>query len=203
VKLDVDLPWLLSMLAEEYPAADRAAGAKDAREQSAGIKMSSAASDDDDDDRLRSDQILTAFAEEFRRVKRSADRGLAQLDDRDFFFKLSDRQKQHLRHHEHMAGNMRSRWTDFLTTDGDKPGRDAEGEFVDNPAMPREKILRMWEEGLGHFVSRPRRYARRRSGPNRKDSRRSDDRRRRDRAAIRALRLARWADTAARKAHSW
>ena len=47
---------------------------------------------------------------------------------------------------KHMAGNMRSRWTDFLTTDGEKPGRNRDGEFIDPPPT-REGLLAMWEDG--------------------------------------------------------
>src|SRR5947199_811835 len=47
---------------------------------------------------------------------------------------------------KHMAGNMRSRWTDFLTSDGEKPTRDRDREFVD-PPQTRESLLRIWNEG--------------------------------------------------------
>jgi hypothetical protein len=47
---------------------------------------------------------------------------------------------------KHMAGNMRSRWTDFLTSDGEKPNRDRDSEF-ENPAETREALLRDWENG--------------------------------------------------------
>jgi hypothetical protein len=47
---------------------------------------------------------------------------------------------------KHMAGNMRSRWTDFLTSDGEKPDRNRDAEFEDPPAG-RETLLRVWEEG--------------------------------------------------------
>jgi hypothetical protein len=47
---------------------------------------------------------------------------------------------------KHMAGNMRSRWTDFLSTDGEKPNRNRDSEF-EEPARTREAILAMWEEG--------------------------------------------------------
>jgi hypothetical protein len=45
-----------------------------------------------------------------------------------------------------MAGNMRSRWTDFLTTDGEKPTRDRDSEFED-PAATRDALMRDWESG--------------------------------------------------------
>lgn len=47
---------------------------------------------------------------------------------------------------KHMAGNMRSRWTDFLTTDGEKPDRNRDSEFVDPPAT-RAALLQVWEDG--------------------------------------------------------
>jgi len=47
---------------------------------------------------------------------------------------------------KHMAGNMRSRWTDFLTSDGEKPGRDRDAEFSDPPAT-REALFQLWEDG--------------------------------------------------------
>ena len=47
---------------------------------------------------------------------------------------------------KHMTGNMRSRWTDFLSTDGEKPGRNRDHEFVDPPAT-RAALLADWENG--------------------------------------------------------
>ena len=47
---------------------------------------------------------------------------------------------------KHMAGNMRSRWTDFLTSDGEKPDRDRDSEFVE-PPVAREGLLALWEQG--------------------------------------------------------
>ena len=47
---------------------------------------------------------------------------------------------------KHMAGNMRSRWTNFLTTDGEKPDRNRDSEFTDAPAS-REALMKIWEDG--------------------------------------------------------
>src|SRR4029078_12245523 len=47
---------------------------------------------------------------------------------------------------KHMAGNMRSRWTDFLTSDGEKPDRNRESEFEDAPAT-REALMQLWDQG--------------------------------------------------------
>jgi Protein of unknown function (DUF1572) len=51
---------------------------------------------------------------------------------------------------KHMAGNMRSRWTDFLTTDGEKPDRNRDTEF-DDPPDTREALLTAWEDGWGRL----------------------------------------------------
>jgi len=53
---------------------------------------------------------------------------------------------------KHMSGNMGSRWTDFLTSDGEKPERDRDGEFVEPPSG-REEMIRMWESGWNCLFS--------------------------------------------------
>jgi len=50
---------------------------------------------------------------------------------------------------KHMAGNMRSRWTDFLESDGEKPDRNRDSEFEEPPAT-REALMQVWEAGWGH-----------------------------------------------------
>jgi hypothetical protein len=47
---------------------------------------------------------------------------------------------------KHMAGNMRSRWTDFLTSDGEKPDRNRDSEF-EHPPTTRQELLALWEQG--------------------------------------------------------
>ena len=53
---------------------------------------------------------------------------------------------------KHMAGNMRSRWTDFLTSDGEKPDRNRDSEF-ESPATTREELLKQWDAGWSHVFS--------------------------------------------------
>jgi hypothetical protein len=50
---------------------------------------------------------------------------------------------------KHMVGNMKSRWTDFLNTDGEKPNRNRDSEFID-PATTREELLAVWEDGWNY-----------------------------------------------------
>ena len=53
---------------------------------------------------------------------------------------------------KHIAGNMRSRWTDFLTSDGEKADRNRDCEFVD-PAVSREELMKCWEDGWERLFS--------------------------------------------------
>jgi hypothetical protein len=96
-----------------------------------------------------SNTIIAGFVDEFRRVKSSADKALAQLQDEQFFFRLNSQQNSIWVIIKHMAGNMRSRWTDFLTTDGEKPDRNREGEFIED-RVTREQAMRTWEQGWGY-----------------------------------------------------
>ena len=93
-----------------------------------------------------SSPTLYALLEQLRETKSMADQAFEQLEDEDFFFRLNPRQNSIAVIVKHMAGNMRSRWTDFLTTDGEKQDRDRESEFVE-AVVPRGQVLRTWEAG--------------------------------------------------------
>jgi hypothetical protein len=81
----------------------------------------------------------------FRGYKRMADAALAQLDDAGFF-RLPDPESNSIALIvKHVAGNLRSRWTDFLTTDGEKPDRDRDQEFVLAAGDSREQLMQYWE----------------------------------------------------------
>jgi hypothetical protein len=81
----------------------------------------------------------------FRGYKRMADAALAQLNDQEFFH-LPDAESNNVALIvKHMAGNLRSRWTDFLTTDGEKPDRDRDQEFVLAEGDTRQELMRYWE----------------------------------------------------------
>lgn len=71
---------------------------------------------------------------------------MAQVSDEQLFAILDAEANSIAIIVKHMAGNMRSRWTDFLTTDGEKPDRDRDGEFVGAPVR-RAELLAMWEDG--------------------------------------------------------
>ncbi|HVO97837.1 MAG TPA: DUF1572 domain-containing protein [Bryobacteraceae bacterium] len=82
----------------------------------------------------------------FRMYKRMAEGAMAQVTDEQLFATLDSEMNSIALIVKHMAGNMRSRWTDFLTTDGEKPDRHRDTEFVDPPAT-REAVMSAWEEG--------------------------------------------------------
>jgi hypothetical protein len=90
---------------------------------------------------------------EFKRLKSLADRAMAQVSDDDFFHTLAHDANSIAIVTKHMAGNMRSRWRDFLTTDGEKPDRHRDSEFELQEEETRASILRFWEEGWGFVFS--------------------------------------------------
>jgi hypothetical protein len=81
----------------------------------------------------------------FRYYKKLAERAMEQVPDAQLFATLDDESNSIAILVKHMAGNMRSRWTDFLTADGEKPNRDRDSEFVDPPGT-REALLQLWED---------------------------------------------------------
>ena len=82
----------------------------------------------------------------FRQYKRLADRAIEQLTDEQLYTALDPESNSIAIIMKHVAGNMRSRWTDFLSSDGEKPNRNRDTEFEAAPAT-RAELLAMWEEG--------------------------------------------------------
>jgi len=82
----------------------------------------------------------------FRMYKTAGEKAMAQLSDEQLSVAIDDEANSIALIVKHMAGNMRSRWTDFLTTDGEKPDRNRDSEFVDPPAT-RAALLEIWDEG--------------------------------------------------------
>jgi hypothetical protein len=82
----------------------------------------------------------------FRYYKKLAERAMTQVTDTQLLTVLDGEMNSIAVIVKHMNGNMRSRWTDFLTTDGEKPDRERDAEFVDPPST-REALLAAWEEG--------------------------------------------------------
>jgi Protein of unknown function (DUF1572) len=83
----------------------------------------------------------------FKSYKKLADKAIAQLKDEEFFVTLDDEANSVAVIMKHMAGNMFSRWTDFLTTDGEKPDRNRDMEFVIEESTMKDDVLNYWERG--------------------------------------------------------
>ena len=84
---------------------------------------------------------------QLRKLKNLADKAIGQINDEQLFAVLDPEANSIAVIMKHMAGNMRSRWTDFLTSDGEKSNRDRDSEFVVEPGDSRAKIFSNWEEG--------------------------------------------------------
>jgi hypothetical protein len=84
---------------------------------------------------------------QLRQLKAQAEKAVAQIDDQQFFALIDPDANSIALIMKHMAGNMRSRWTNFLTTDGEKPDRNRDREFEREPGETRRGILDRWEDG--------------------------------------------------------
>ena len=95
-------------------------------------------------------EFTTSYIEDslaiFRQYKQLGDKAMAQVTDEQLFASLDEDSNSIAIIVKHMAGNMRSRWTDFLTSDGEKSTRNRDSEFVD-PPKTREALLGEWERG--------------------------------------------------------
>ena len=93
------------------------------------------------------EEYIPLVVREFGRLKRLADRALAQMPAEALFQRPGDGDNSMAVIVKHVGGNLRSRWTDFLTSDGEKPGRSRDAEFMILAGDSREGLLAGWEEG--------------------------------------------------------
>ena len=91
-------------------------------------------------------QYLTSVKKEFEYYKLLGENTFSQLNDENLFNKVNNESNSISSIVKHLSGNMVSRWTDFLTTDGEKEWRKREEEF-DNDIKTREELLKIWEKG--------------------------------------------------------
>ena len=96
---------------------------------------------------MASAEYLRDTLNEFRRYKDLADRALAQVSDGDFFATLDAESNSVAVIVKHLAGNWRSRWRDFLSTDGEKPDRRRDAEFMIETGDTRASLMARWEAG--------------------------------------------------------
>jgi hypothetical protein len=93
-------------------------------------------------------QFLANARFETRRLKALAEKAIAQVEDDALLHHALDPESNSIAVvMQHIGGNLRSRWTQFLTTDGEKPDRNRDGEFEPTPARTRRELLELWEHG--------------------------------------------------------
>ena len=96
---------------------------------------------------------LEEIKRQFRGHKRMGEAAMAQLEDMDFFVTLDPESNSVAALVKHIAGNARSRFTDFLTSDGEKPDRFRDQEFEVSAETTREEVLRWWEQTWSNVFS--------------------------------------------------
>jgi hypothetical protein len=92
--------------------------------------------------------LLESARDEFRRMKALSERALQQVQGDGLLHKSLDQESNSLAVIvQHVGGNLLSRWTDFLSSDGEKPTRDRDREFEERPELGRQELLEIWEKG--------------------------------------------------------
>jgi hypothetical protein len=96
---------------------------------------------------------LEEIKRQFRGHQRMGERALAQLEEKDFFVTLDPESNSVAALVKHIAGNARSRFTDFLTSDGEKPDRFRDQEFEISEKTTREEVMLWWEQAWSSVFS--------------------------------------------------
>ena len=100
---------------------------------------------------MSSEAIVQNYFEDavsaLKAYKKMADKAIAQMTDDELFVTLDEESNSVAVIMKHMAGNMFSRWTDFLTSDGEKPDRNRDMEFVIEANTTKQDVLDYWERG--------------------------------------------------------
>ncbi len=92
--------------------------------------------------------FLKITIQELRKLKEQGEKAIAQLgEEKRLHVRLDDESNSIDILVRHLAGNMVSRWSDFLTTDGEKPTRNRDAEFEPSPSLSRIELMTAWEKG--------------------------------------------------------
>ena len=97
--------------------------------------------------------VLDDIERTFRNQQQTAERAMAQIDDEEFFRTIDAESNSIAVIAKHVGGNLRSRWTDFLTTDGEKPDRDRDSEFIAPDKTGRAAVMQLWSDGWATLFS--------------------------------------------------
>ena len=95
---------------------------------------------------------LTTVRQRFLEAKTTAEKAMKQLSESELFWTPNEESNSIAIIIKHMSGNMVSRWTDFLTTDGEKPDRNRDDEFVGDIAS-KEQLMNIWAVGWDTFLN--------------------------------------------------
>jgi hypothetical protein len=104
------------------------------------------------DDMSISGEYLKTVTQRFMEAKVTAEKAIEQLTESELFWSPNEESNSVAVIIKHMSGNMVSRWTDFLTTDGEKPFRNRDDEFVGD-IQTKEQVLELWELGWTTFLN--------------------------------------------------
>jgi len=102
---------------------------------------------------MTTETYINLVLREFRRLKRLAEQAIEQVGDEDFLASRGDADNSLAVIVKHLAGNMHSRWRDFLTLDGEKPDRKRDQEFVLVAEDTRRALMSRWESGWELMLS--------------------------------------------------
>ena len=91
-------------------------------------------------------QYLNSAKRQFMMYKHLGEKAIAQTEDKELYWQANEDSNSIVMIVKHMWGNMLSRWTDFMTTDGEKPWRQRDAEF-ENEEWNRENLMLKWQEG--------------------------------------------------------
>ena len=91
-------------------------------------------------------QYLESAKRQFRLYKQLGEKAMAQLDETELNWQANEDSNSIATIVKHLSGNMLSRWTDFMTTDGEKPWRQRDAEF-EQETLNREQLMKIWEDG--------------------------------------------------------
>ena len=92
-------------------------------------------------------ELLGSVLESYRKYRELGEAALRQLPEDQLFHALDPTANSVAVIVKHLGGNLRSRWTDFLTTDGEKPDRQRDSEFDVGPGASRETVMAWWDAG--------------------------------------------------------
>lgn len=98
------------------------------------------------------EDFVRVIRKKMQELKHDTEKAMMQMEEQDLFWSPNEQSNSVDILIKHMSGNLISRWTDFLVTDGEKPERDRDGEF-ESTIKTREELLQCWKAGCNAFFA--------------------------------------------------